>query len=824
MTSLLLHTGNLQPKYIKEHLLTSSDLQLDIYNTAKLKGLLHPHFHSHLQQFLTLGFRDFISNLPYLESFLVNGKIFTIGNIVNKPDFNYQSQFLRITLLKLLSFCLPPEKRVIFDKPDIHLLIHHTEEYMKIYKQIFKLLTFLKAPDVILWWFFQVPTYQDNIDNIKKYRITLNKLSLELLDLITDEIKFKQPTYNIKIKLSSISCFQICSKGSTYYYNLCYNGTSNREIIYNINNFLDAIYPNLKYISPKCQKYYINDKNIYGIHDFKIKNLLQLWDKLKDNTITLQELELLNNLSSNNTSNNILYNTLNLNNNANNKLNLNNNANNKLNLNNNVNNNNTNNAINYNNTLNLNNNVNNNNVNNAINYNNTLNLNNNVNNNNVNNNNVNNNNVNNNNVNNNNVKKYIKNKIGNEVSRIKIIFITNKFLNYTSVFRDRIGIIYNLDRRFFDIYIGLFTNLKDVNYKTKIINKIRSVNVLNHYLDYFIKNDKIIYLDNIYLQYNQTLLEEQQFNIIFYPDIGMLQAQTLLAHSRLAPIQCVTWGHSDTSGLSRQVMDYYITSQYFENINNLDDVKNNYTEKPILLPSLGTFYYSPRELVDTYFNPSFEQFMITKEGFGFPKDAIIIGCLQSFYKFNEEFEHVLSLIMDRCKLLHNKKIYLALCNSFPFNKLHITRLNNYLKKYKHQIKWFQNLEPHKWLNLVSICHIMLDPFPFGGCNTTLEAFDYGIPVICKPSNLINGRFTLGFINKIIEDINDNDNIIHKCLVANTNEEYVNLAIKLLNDNTRYNYISKMIKEGVNKLFQDRNSLNDYEKLFIDLTKKHLINT
>lgn len=769
MTSLLLHTGNLQPKYIKEHLLTSSDLQLDIYNTAKSKGLLHPHFQHHLQQFLITGFRDFIFNLPHLESFLVNGKIFTIGNISNKPDFNYQSQFLRITLLKLLSFCLPPDKRSIFDKPDIHLLIHHTEEYMKIYKQIFKLLTFLKAPDVILWWFFQVPTYQDNLENIKKYRTTLNKLCLELIDIITDEIKFKQSTYHLKMKLDTLSCFQICSRGSTYYYNLCYNGTSNKEIISNINNFLDNIYPDLKYISPKCQKYYIKEKNIYGIHDFKIKNLLQLWDKLKDNIITLPEMELLNTLTQQNnssTSNKSTSNKSTSNNYLSNKSSSNKSSSNKLDK--------------YNNKLNE--------LNKLDKYNNKL-----------------------------------SKSLSSEVSRIKIIFITNKFLNYTSVFRDRIGIVYNLDRRFFDVYIGVFSNLNNPNYKDKIITKISTTNVLNHYLDYFIKNDKIIYLDNIYLQYNQTILEKEQFNIIFYPDLGMLQAQTLLAHSRLAPIQCVTWGHSDTSGLSRQVMDYYITSQYFENIDNLDSVKKNYTEKPILLPSLGTFYYSPRELIDTYFKPSFEQFMISKEGFGFPKDAIVIGCLQSFYKFNEEFEHVLSLIMDRCQLLQNKNIYLALCNSFPFNKLHLARLNKYLKKYNKQIKWFQNLDPPKWLNLVSICHVMLDPFPFGGCNTTLEAFDYGIPVICKPSNIINGRFTLGFINKIAEEVDDNNNIINKCLVANNNEQYVNLVIKLINDTTTYNVISKMIKKGVSKLFQDGDSLKDYETLFIDLTKKHLHN-
>ena len=38
-----------------------------------------------------------------------------------------------------------------------------------------------------------------------------------------------------------------------------------------------------------------------------------------------------------------------------------------------------------------------------------------------------------------------------------------------------------------------------------------------------------------------------------------------LAFSKLAPIQCTTWGHSDTSGID--TIDYYLSSTYYENEN-----------------------------------------------------------------------------------------------------------------------------------------------------------------------------------------------------------------------------------------------------------------
>lgn len=718
MTSLLLHTGNIQPKTIDEHILTKSELQLDLYSIAKNKGIQHPHFQHHLQDFLISGFRQYINHLDKLEPFCVNSKIFHNDNsTINPPDFNYQTQFMRITVLKLLSYCIPHEKRHILNKPELHLLIHHDEEYMTVYKYIFKMLMFLDATDVILWWFFQVPTYIDySKKDLNNYRITLGKILDMTEELVNDTIRFTQETLHLKSAISSKKCLQIISRGSTYYYNICYTGISNAKLISKFNKFLDNITPTLKYISPSVNKKYHLDKKIYQIQEPKLLQLLELWNKEQASMITLQDTNTLNALSQGSSSS----------------------------------------------------------------------------------------------------------LISKQITRIKIIFITNKFLNYTSVFRDRIGIIHNLDRRYFDVYIGLFVNKNGSEYKQKLLNKIYGIPVLKKYLDYFIKNEKIIILDNIFLQHNQSILENAKFHIIFYPDLGMIQSQTLLAHSRLAPIQCVTWGHSDTSGISRDIIDYYITSQYFERVDDLDIVRSNYTEKPILLPSIGTFYYSPRKIVDLYFKPNFESFLVDKTGFGFPEDAIIIGCLQSFYKFNDEFESVLGMIMERISKIPNKKIYLALSNSFSFNKLHLARIEKYLGKYKAHIKWFQNLAPPEWLNLVSICHIMIDPFPFGGCNTTLEAFDYAIPVVCYPSNVINGRFTLGFINKIEEVVGDEQSIISKCLVATSPLNYVDLVVRLIQDETRYKYLQNMIRESVKGLFEDSESLRDYNHLFIDLVKKHMI--
>ncbi len=38
-------------------------------------------------------------------------------------------------------------------------------------------------------------------------------------------------------------------------------------------------------------------------------------------------------------------------------------------------------------------------------------------------------------------------------------------------------------------------------------------------------------------------------DILFYPDLGMTPLTYFLAFARLAPVQCVSWGHPVTTGI-----------------------------------------------------------------------------------------------------------------------------------------------------------------------------------------------------------------------------------------------------------------------------------
>ena len=69
-----------------------------------------------------------------------------------------------------------------------------------------------------------------------------------------------------------------------------------------------------------------------------------------------------------------------------------------------------------------------------------------------------------------------------------------------------------------------------------------------------------------------------ELDVLFYADIGMDPTTYFLAFSRLAPVQCVTWGHPVTTGIPN--IDDYLSSDVFE----APGAEAHYTERLIRLP------------------------------------------------------------------------------------------------------------------------------------------------------------------------------------------------------------------------------------------------
>ena len=115
----------------------------------------------------------------------------------------------------------------------------------------------------------------------------------------------------------------------------------------------------------------------------------------------------------------------------------------------------------------------------------------------------------------------------------------------------------------------------------------------------------------------------------------------------------------------------------------------------------------------------------------------------------------------------------------------------------HFIEWQKS--ERDFYKLLSIADVIIDPYPFGGCNTSFSAFSMGIPIVTMPANFINGRFTHGLYRKM--------NILD--LVANNNEEYVSLAVKCATDKTFRKQISTKILDNIHLIFNEIDSVNTW---------------
>jgi len=383
----------------------------------------------------------------------------------------------------------------------------------------------------------------------------------------------------------------------------------------------------------------------------------------------------------------------------------------------------------------------------------------------------------------------------------RICFISDSFTTDTSVLRDRISIIGKLDRNKYDVYFASF-------YPFDVFENQGSGSVYSVAKVFMIKmKNNYIHLGND-LSSARSVLERYKFDFIVYPDIGMKLLPTLLAYSRIAPIQITTWGHSETSGID--TIDYFISSFIFEN--EIAKSQSNYTEKLILFNSLGTYYISPHKLFvennDLYKNKS-KIFKTRKEiglglGLGIRTDGTdnthIYVCLQTFYKLTPEFETCLARILELDPLG-----IILLSNTFPFCKSHLERLLSIIGLEKMQrIKWIGALEKDEFLNMVSISDVCLDPFPFGGFNTSYDAFDYNIPVITMDNcEFLHGRFTSGLYKKMGLD---------ECIVQ-TAEQYAQLASSIgINEKLRHK-IMRNIEMKKHLIFQEQESVNEWNNIF-----------
>jgi protein O-GlcNAc transferase len=275
------------------------------------------------------------------------------------------------------------------------------------------------------------------------------------------------------------------------------------------------------------------------------------------------------------------------------------------------------------------------------------------------------------------------------------------------------------------------------------------------------------------IQLGREAIAAQTFDILLYADIGMEPLSYYLAFARLAPVQCVTWGHPDTTGL--ETMDYYISNDLAEPENG----QESYTEKLVRLDGVQSWYprmSKPKHLPD-------------RVSLGLPKEGSFYLCPQNLIKIHPDMDTALAEILRR-----DETGRLVIFDSADPNwtRLLLARWSAVFGDSFERVIVLPQRSLDEFLGVLAVADVVLDTWPFGAGNTNYQTFAMGVPVVTLPGDWIRGRGTLAhYLHMGIEDC-----------IAQTPGEYVDIAVRLGTDDGFRKSVSDQIEDKSKAVLED----------------------
>jgi len=298
--------------------------------------------------------------------------------------------------------------------------------------------------------------------------------------------------------------------------------------------------------------------------------------------------------------------------------------------------------------------------------------------------------------------------------------------------------------------------------------------------------DKVVQLYKT-LETDQSVIAGEELDILFYPDIGMDPYTYFLSFARLAPVQAITWGHPDTTGIAN--IDYFISSDLLEEAGSEDQ----YTEQLSKLSLLPTYYVRPQAPEKIY----------QRADFGLAEKGAHYVCPQTLFKFHPSFDSIIGELLTR-----DPDGYLVLIDDGKggyWNDLISQRIGRFCPGVVDRVIFVPRMDNEKFLSLLMLADALLDIPTFSGGNSSQEAFAMGAPIVTLPGDFMRSRVTAGCYKQM--GLRD--------LIATNPDEYVALALTLAHDDEFKNRMQDDINANSHKLFERMEVVRELEAFFIE---------
>jgi CRISPR-associated protein Csy1 len=243
---------------------------------------------------------------------------------------------------------------------------------------------------------------------------------------------------------------------------------------------------------------------------------------------------------------------------------------------------------------------------------------------------------------------------------------------------------------------------------------------------------------------------------------------------RLAPVQCMGWGHPTTSG--SKSMDWYLSCEAMEPAGS----QASYSEQLALLPGLGTHYSMPGV-----------EGAPARAEFGLPEDRTLYLVPQSLFKIHPDNDELIARVLAR-----DERALAVMFESSHEQSTRAFRARLDAALAAHGVNPARivmlkpNLQHAAYMRLNAVCDVMLDSLHWSGGNTSIDAIAAGLPIVTLPGALMRGRQSAAMLG--ILGLGE--------LVAKDLEEYIEKAVELGRDRSLRSELSRRMRESRDALF------------------------
>ena len=262
-------------------------------------------------------------------------------------------------------------------------------------------------------------------------------------------------------------------------------------------------------------------------------------------------------------------------------------------------------------------------------------------------------------------------------------------------------------------------------------------------------------------------------DVLFYPDIGMDYVTYFLAFARLAPVQCVTWGHPVTTGIP--AIDYFLSC----NLAEPGDAQSHYSERLIRLGGLPFSYRRPPP-------PASAKMRVD---FGLADEENVYFLAQNLFKVHPAMDTSLRRILEDDPA---GRLVLVEGHYPEWGERLRRRFERSLGPAADRVTFLPRLSHDDYMRLLALADVSLDSFPFSGGNTTYQALAMGTPVVTLPGDYLRGRLSLAILCELG---------ITEC-IAMDGDDYAKIAVRLATDPDWAAYIAGRIESGASDIFDD----------------------